>query len=83
MRNQVRIHPDANGKVHDSRKEFPMNLYKKKKRFWNENLHGKLMIHESVLERKLDADGNPYKPWILDENYEVVNNISSKTKENS
>ena len=83
LSNKVSIHPDVNGTVHDSRKDFPMNLYKKKKRFWNEKLHGKLMIHESVLERKLDVDGNPYKPWILDENYEVVDNRSSKIKENS
>ena len=72
--NRVRIHPDVNGAVHDSRKEFPMNLYKKKRRYWNPALHGKLKIHKSVLERKLDADGNPYKPWILDEDYEVVGN---------
>ena len=70
--NAVGVHPDVNGLSHDSRKKFPMNLYKKKRRTWDEVNHGKLLIHQSVLERKLDVDANPYKPWVLDYEYEVV-----------
>jgi len=72
--NRVSLHPDVNGKMHDSRKDFPMNLYKKKRRKWNTNTHGKLLIHESVLERVFDVKGRPYKPWVLKEDYSVVSN---------
>ena len=72
--NSVAINPDVNGLVHDSRKEFPMNLYKKELRKWDSNMHGVIKVHESVLEGKLDVDRNPYKPWVLDGEYEVVEN---------
>ena len=72
--NKVSMHPNVNGQAHDSRKNFPMNLYKKKPRRWDKSIHGKLFIHESVLERVFDVDGKPYKPWILELDYEVTKN---------
>ena len=72
--NKVAVHPNVNGTAHDSRKDFPMSLYKKKNRVWDKSLHGKLLIHESVLERVFDVDGKPYKPWILELDYEVTKN---------
>lgn len=72
--NKVSLNPNVNGKTHDSRKGFPMNLYKKKHRRWDSSIHGKLLIHESVLERVFDIDGKAYKPWILELDYEVTQN---------
>jgi len=72
--NSVGIHPDVNGTVHDSRKGFPMKLYHKKARAWDKAKHGTLRIHETVLERELNVDGQPYKPWILNNEYETVKN---------
>ena len=72
--NRVSINPNVNGKVHDSRKDFPMNLYTKKRRKWDNQRDGIIKIHESVLERIFDVDGKPYKPWVLENEYEVVKN---------
>ena len=72
--NNVAIHPNVNGKTHDSRKEFPMNLYTKKVRKWDREKHGELLVHESVLEREFDVDGNPYKPWVLEGEYRIAKN---------
>jgi uncharacterized protein (DUF2235 family) len=70
--NSVSIHPDVNGKMHDSRKDFPMNLYKKKRRKWDNKRDGVIKIHNTVLDRLFDVDGKPYKPWVLEREYEVV-----------
>jgi len=72
--NRVAIDPDVNGVSHDSRKEFPMNFYKKSPRRWDSAVHGQLLIHESVKERRLDVDGNPYNPWIFELDYAVTKN---------
>ncbi|NEW59744.1 DUF2235 domain-containing protein [Sulfurovum sp. bin170] len=72
--NSVSVTPDVNGKVHDSRKDFPMNMYKKKMRRWDNERDGVIKVHESVLERVFDVDGNPYKPWVLENEYEIVKN---------
>jgi len=60
--------------MHDSRKDFPMSLYKKKMRQWDNERDGVLRVHHTVLERLFDTDGRPYKPWVLDGEYEVVRN---------
>jgi hypothetical protein len=60
--------------MHDSRKGFPSNLYVRKVRNWNIETHGKPVVHESVLIRKLNRqniESPPYHPWILDVDYEV------------
>jgi uncharacterized protein (DUF2235 family) len=70
--NRVSINPDVNGKMHDSRKDFPMNLYKKKMRKWDVKRDGPIKVHESVLDRLFDFHGKPYNPWVLENEYEVV-----------
>jgi uncharacterized protein (DUF2235 family) len=70
----VNIDPDPNGFMHDSRKGFPNNLYVRKIRTWNTETHGKPVVHESVLLRKLNrqnTESPPYNPWILNLDYEV------------
>jgi uncharacterized protein (DUF2235 family) len=74
--NSVSINPNVNGKMHDSRKDFPMNLYKKKIRKWDNQRDGVIKVHESVLDRLFDVDGKPYKPWVLEGEFEVVGNYS-------
>jgi len=70
-KHKVSITPDANGTMHNSRKGFPGVIFLKKQRTWNENTHGKPIIHASVLKRKFEMDNKstPYKPWILDYNF--------------
>lgn len=73
-KHKVTINPDPNGFMHDSRKGFPNTLYVKKVREWNPETHGKPVVHESVLLRKLNKENTsspPYKPWILDLDYVV------------
>jgi hypothetical protein len=60
--------------MHDSRKGFPNSLYVKNVREWNPATHGKPVVHESVLMRKLNkqnTESPPYSPWILNMDYEV------------
>jgi len=73
-KHKVNVHPNADGFMHDSRKGFPSNLYVRKVRNWNIETHGKPVVHESVLIRKLNRqniESPPYHPWILDVDYEV------------
>ena len=73
-KHKVILNPDPNGFMHDSRKGFPNTLYVKKVREWNPETHGKPVVHESVLMRKLNrqnTDSPTYHPWILDLDYEV------------
>jgi len=72
--NAVSISPDVNGKMHDSRKNFPMNLYKKKMRKWDNQRDGVIKVHQTVLDRVFDVNDKPYKPWVLEDEYEVVKN---------
>jgi hypothetical protein len=60
--------------MHDSRKGFPGSLFRKATRTWNSETHGKPVIHQSALLRKLNkenTDTPPYKPWIFDFEHEV------------
>ncbi|UCE38833.1 MAG: DUF2235 domain-containing protein [Thermoplasmata archaeon] len=73
-KHNIMINQDINGIMHDSRKDFPKNLFRKKVRFWNMKTHGKPTIHESVLERKLNkknVEDPPYKSWIFDLEHET------------
>lgn len=73
-KHNVQVNPDANGMMHDSRGGTLTKFYRKKIRRWNSHTHGKPMVHESVLQRKLNNQNKkdpPYKPWILHFNYEV------------
>ena len=83
-KHKVKVQPNANGFMHDSRKGFPNSLYVKKVREWNLETHGKPVVHESVLLRKLNkqnTDSPPYKPWILNIAYEVEPWSESQRKE--
>ena len=76
-KHKVKINPDPDGFMHDSRKGFPGILFRKKVRSWNPETHGNPVIHQSVLMRKSNSQNQKdpeYKPWILDKEkykYEV------------
>ena len=68
----VYLDPDQNGFMHDSRKGFPKNLFRREERFWNSKEKGELFVHESVLERDLNQQNEPspaYAPWILSKDH--------------
>lgn len=81
-KHHVSITPDANGKMHNSRKGFPKSLFLKKQRTWDEKTHGKPIIHASVLKRKFEMDtkSTPYKPWILDFKFKKENWVKALPK---
>ena len=71
---QVTINENANGKMHDSRGEGYAKLFRQKVRSWDENRQEKPIIHQSVLDRKLNQQNmaSPdYRPWILNYPHEV------------
>ncbi len=73
-KHNIKINQDINGIMHDSREDFPKNLYRRKVRFWNMKTHGKPTIHESVLKRKLNKknlEDPPYISWIFYLEYET------------
>jgi uncharacterized protein (DUF2235 family) len=73
-KHEVETNPKADGFMHNSREGFPSNLYVRKIRTWNTETHGKPVVHESVLLRKLNKQNTnspQYHPWILDMDYEV------------
>ena len=73
-KHKVKIHPNADGFMHDSRKGFPGSLFRKKIRSWNTQTHGKPVIHQSAIIRKLNKENSatpPYKPWIFSLEHEV------------
>jgi hypothetical protein len=60
--------------MHDSRKGFPGFLFRKKIRSWNTQSHGKPVIHQSAIIRKLNKENTsapPYNPWIFNLEHEV------------
>ena len=70
---KVKIKQDVNGIMHDPRQGFPKNLFRKKVRSWNSQTHGKPVIHDSVLKRKLNRENKedpPYDPWILKQDFD-------------
>lgn len=74
-KHKVKTHPDSDGIMHNSRKGFPGFLFRKKVRTWNSNTHGKPVIHESALLRKLNKENKQpppaYAPWIFNLEHDV------------
>lgn len=72
--NSVSIQEDVSGHMHNSRGEGWTKLFRKKQRFWDSSRTDKPIVHKSVLLRKKNVankDEPPYKPWILEIEYEV------------
>jgi hypothetical protein len=60
--------------MHDSASGFPGFIYRKKERIWDAGTKGKLIVHESVTERKLNRQNSPdpaYDPWVLKQDHEI------------
>ncbi len=73
-RHKVKIEPDPDGTMHDTSKGVMGRIYRKKERSWNAAKHGKPVVHESVVLRKLGGENTPdqpYRPWILDMEHDV------------
>jgi len=71
---KVKIKPDPNGFMHDSRGGLIAKLYRKKTRAWDNATCGRPVIHASVLDRKLNRDNTSipeYSPWILGYDYDI------------
>ena len=55
-------------------KVFRGFLFRKATRTWNIQTHGKPVIHQSSIERKLNQQNTgspPYQPWIIKLEHEV------------
>ncbi len=77
-KHKVTITPDQNGTMHNSRDTFWTKFYKQEKRTWNNESHGKPVIHYSVLKRTKNEDNMDapsYNPWILNMDYEVESKV--------
>lgn len=71
---RVKLSPDPDGHMHDSRDSFFTKFYRTRIRSWNIESHGEPVVHESVERRKLNKQNlaNPeYKPWVLNMRYRV------------
>jgi uncharacterized protein (DUF2235 family) len=71
---EVPVNQDIKGEMHDSTKGFPGSLFSKKERSWDAETKGKLAVHESVLERKLNRQNKSepaYDPWVLKLDHDV------------
>lgn len=58
---------NVNGMMHNEQKGLLGKLYSRRQRAWNEETHGPLIIHSSVLQRLLNndnADDPQYSPWV-------------------
>lgn len=67
---RLSIDPNPHGVLHDSRGEGMAKLYRKERRTWPYETHGKPVIHPSVIERHKKAE-NGYAPWILEREHDV------------
>lgn len=59
---------NVDGKIHNEQSGILSIVYKREQRGWDEKRHGKIVIHESVLQRKKNANNTEdpaYKPWVL------------------
>ena len=73
-KHKIVLHPDPNGTMHNSRGGTFTGLYRKSVRNWDKKTRGKSVVHESVILRtknKYNKDVPPYKPWILNGDYDV------------
>jgi uncharacterized protein (DUF2235 family) len=66
-KHKVKVEPDPNGKMHDSRGGPLSRLYRRRVRSWDVARHGKPLVHPSVLKRTRDTNNTDtgYEPWIL------------------
>jgi len=65
-------YPDPNSHMHNSRQGTFARFYRKKERSWDSDKRGKPILHESVIQRKLNKNNTaspPYNPWILKMNH--------------
>lgn len=68
------VHGNVNSYMHNSRGKSWTKLYRKKQRLWDSSRTDKPIVHKSVLQRNKNVSNNddpPYKPWILELDYEV------------
>ena len=73
-KHKVKVNPQADGLMHNSRKGFPGAFFREKVRTWNSETHGKPVVHQSALVRKLNKQNlkvPPYKPWIFSLDHEI------------
>ncbi len=59
---------DPDGTMHNEQVGFVGKLFRREKRTWQEDTHGKICVHESVLKRTRNQsnDNSPiYSSWIL------------------
>ena len=73
-KHKVKIDPDPNGVMHDSRSGVPGRFYRQRVRLWESDTRDKPTVHESVLVRELNRNNTAtpsYDPWILNMEYEV------------
>lgn len=73
-KHKVKTYPNADGFMHNSRKGFPGFLFRKATRTWNSDTHGKPVIHQSSLLRKLNKENKEtpsYDPWIKNLDHEI------------
>jgi uncharacterized protein (DUF2235 family) len=71
---EVTIAQDVKGDMHNSTKGFPGFIYKKVERTWDAESKGNLLVHQSVMERKLNRQNKSdptYDPWVLKLDHDV------------
>jgi uncharacterized protein (DUF2235 family) len=71
-RHGVKLAPDPDGTMHDSRGGTFSRFFRHKVRSWPIATHGPPVVHESVTRRTRNPQNEPkppYEPWILDEAY--------------
>jgi uncharacterized protein (DUF2235 family) len=70
---KVEIAEDTDGFMHNSRGTWTTKLFRQKVRAWDAGRSDKPVVHQSVLSRTknhLNQDNPPYRPWILNLDYE-------------
>ncbi len=65
---KVRLDPDADGKIHDSRDGFG-RLYRRSPRRVDQRIR-KARVHQAVVDRAARS-ANRYQPWILGQAYDI------------
>lgn len=63
-----KLMPNPDGYMHDEQLNYPGKLFGRITRSWDSQIHGDLVIHESVFSRKKgrnNSDDPKYEPWIL------------------
>ncbi len=70
---EVKVVPDYEDVMHDSRGRRVTKIYRRKVREWPAGRPDKPIVHESVLKRveALRGTATPYEPWILGVDHDV------------